>query len=270
MRNPGAWTRSKFESDSIGGWRANRAEVPIMSRLMVDRLAQMYAGAIGTHVRGRLADLGCGSVPLYEMYRDKVVDTVCVDWPASLHGSVHVDHFADLNEPLELEPGSFDTVLVTDVIEHLHSPQTLFASAARALRPGGKLIIGVPFLYWIHEAPHDFYRYTRFALEKLVADAKLTVVSITPIAGAPEVVVDLATKAVASRPRLARLIHTVCCGLLNLPPVRKLSAATRELMPLGYVLVARKAHDTDVQPGGEQIEGVAMSPVFPAGRGASA
>src|SRR5690348_13947400 len=113
MRNPGAWTRSKFEPDSVGGWRSNRAEVPITSRLMVDCLAEMYAGAIETHVRGRLADLGCGKVPLYEMYRDKVVDTVCVDWPAGLHGSAHVDYFADLNEPLELEPGSFDTVLAT-------------------------------------------------------------------------------------------------------------------------------------------------------------
>jgi hypothetical protein len=127
------------------------------------------------------------------------------------------------------------------VIEHLHTPQVLFAGAARGLRSGGKLIVGVPFLYWVHEAPHDYHRYTRFALEKMTADAGLTVVSIAALAGAPEVIADLATKAVASRPRLARLVHLVSRALLTLPPIKKLSMATRESMPAGYVLVAQKS-----------------------------
>src|SRR5688572_15710146 len=175
MRNEAQWKQTKFARDGRGRWRANRSEVPITSRLVADLAAAAYAEAIETHASGRLADLGCGMVPLYGVYRGKVVDIVCIDWPRSPHGSTHVDHFADLNAPLDLDPASFDTVIATDVIEHLHAPQALFASAARVLKRGGKLIIGVPFLYWIHEAPHDYFRCTRFSLEKLATESGFVV-----------------------------------------------------------------------------------------------
>jgi len=240
MRNQAEWLETKFARDHRGRWRASRTQVPITSRLVTDLVASAYAEAIETHASGRLADLGCGKVPLYGMYRGKVIDTVCIDWPGSLHGSMHVDQFADLNSPLDLEPDSFDTVIATDVVEHLHTPQAFFVSVARILKPGGKLIIGVPFLYWIHEAPHDYYRYTRFALEKLAADAGLAIVSLVPYASAPEVLSDIATKAAGKRFRLAWPVYWLTIALLTLPPVKKLSAATRESMPMGYVLVAQK------------------------------
>lgn len=240
MRNVEAWVQSKFERDTRGRWRASRREVPFTSRLMVDIVAAAYAEAIEAHATGRLADLGCGKAPLYGMYRAKASEVVCVDWPSSLHGAQHVDTFADLNGPLALESDSYDTIVATDVIEHLHTPEALFASAARALKSGGKLIVGVPFLYWVHEAPYDFHRYTRFALEKLAADAGLAIVSLAPFAGAPEVISDIATKALSGRPRLARIVYGTTRALLALRAVKKLSASTREVLPLGYILVAQK------------------------------
>ncbi len=240
MREAGLWQETKFERNARGGWQASRTNVPITSRLVTDLIAESYAQAIAQHASGRLADLGCGKVPLYGMYRSRVSEVVCVDWPGSAHGGEHVDLFADLNHPLELDAESFDTILATDVIEHLHSPQALFASAARALVPGGKLIAGVPFLYWVHEAPNDFHRYTRFALERLALEAGLEVVSLSPYAGAPEVIADVATKALGGRPRLAHCMHTVTRAFLALPAVKRLSAATRDKLPMGYVLVACK------------------------------
>lgn len=240
MRNVEAWVQSKFELDASGRWRASRREVPVTSRLMVDIVAAAYAEAIATHARGRLADLGCGKAPLYGMYRDKASAIVCVDWPNSLHGAQHVDTFADLNASLALETDSFDTILATDVIEHLHTPEALFASAALALKSGGKLIVGVPFLYWVHEAPHDFHRYTRFALEKLAKDANLAIVLLAPFAGAPEVIADITTKALSGHAYLARIAYTLTRALLSLRAVKKLSARTSEAMPMGYILVAQK------------------------------
>lgn len=242
MRNPEAWAPSKFEKDP-GGWRASRTKVPITSRLIGDITAAAYAAAIEDHASGRLADLGCGKVPLYGMYREKVAEVACIDWSESLHASPHIDTFADLNMPLALEPDSFDTVIASDVIEHLHAPQVLFASAHRLLRPGGKLIIGVPFLYWIHEEPHDFHRYTRFALEKMTADAGLVPISVAPFAGAPEVIADLLTKILAPRPGLARVAYTLTRVFLSLGVVKRISHRTRETMPMGYLLVAQKACD---------------------------
>jgi SAM-dependent methyltransferase len=240
MRDPEAWVPTKFEKDPSAGWHANRNEVPITSRLIGDIAAAAYAAAIENHASGRLADLGCGRVPLYGMYRDKVTDVACIDWPASLHGSLHIDIFADLNMPLQLEPDSFDTVIASDVIEHLHNPRALFSSSYRVLRRGGKLIIGVPFLYWIHEEPQDFHRYTRFALEKMTSDAGLVVISLASFAGAPEVLADLLIKTLASRPLLARVAYVLTRAVLSLPRVKGLSSRTREAMPMGYLLVAQK------------------------------
>jgi SAM-dependent methyltransferase len=240
MRNQAEWRETKFVRDGRGRWRASRRDVPITSWLVADLASKAYAEAIESHVSGRLADLGCGLVPLYAMYREKITDVVCIDWPGSLHGSAHVDIFADLNAPLDLAPASFDTVIATDVVEHLHSPQALFASAERMLKPGGKLIVGVPFLYWIHEAPHDYHRYTRFALEKLAHDAGLAVISIVPYAGAPEVLSDIATKAARRFPFVTRCLYWVTRLFLALPPVKMFSTASRETMPMGYVLVTQK------------------------------
>lgn len=205
-----------------------------------DCIAAAYQRAINTYAKGRLVDLGCGKVPLYGMYRGRVTEVVCVDWPGSLHGAEHVDLFADLNLPLNLASASFDTVIATDLIEHLYDPFTFFESASRILTSGGALIIGVPFLYWVHEAPHDYFRYTRFALERLVTDAGLSVVLLEPYGGPAEVLCDFAAKTAGGIAGLAWPVYALTRALLALPPVRKRSLAKREEMPMGYLLVAIK------------------------------
>lgn len=246
MKSAESWKPTKF-IERRGDWRANPDVVPPASRLITDRVARTYAEALGSHASGRLLDLGCGSVPLYGMYRDTITEAVCVDWGETRHDARHVDLFADLNEPLQLAPDSFDTVVATDVIEHLRRPQALFETAAQVLRPGGKLVLGAPFLYWIHEAPHDFQRLTRYALAALAAEHGLSVIRLAPYGGAPEVLADLSAKILGAsrwfggRTATARLFYHVGAGMLRARPLRALSAATREQMPLGYILVATKA-----------------------------
>jgi hypothetical protein len=92
MRNVQAWTPSKFEKDANGRWCASRSEILVSSRIFIDLIATAYAKAIETQAFGRHADLGCGKVPLYAMYRDKVTEVVCIDWLGSPHRSVHVEN----------------------------------------------------------------------------------------------------------------------------------------------------------------------------------
>ena len=158
MRDAEAWAPSKFVRNGRG-WEANRETVPLASWIAADAMAGAYAGMIERHACGRLVDLGCGAAPLYGMYGGRATEVVCIDWRDGRHEQRHVDLFHDLNEPLELEPEGFDTVVASDVVEHLHTPQALFDSAARLLRPGGALILGTPFFYWLHEEPHDYHRY---------------------------------------------------------------------------------------------------------------
>lgn len=71
---------------------------------------------------------------------------------------------------LPFPPDSFDVVLANNVIEHLRDPVAGVAEMRRVLRPGGELLFTIPFLYPIHEAPHDYTRFTVHGLRRLFRD----------------------------------------------------------------------------------------------------
>lgn len=185
--------------------------------------------------------MGCGHVPYYEIYRPFVKNVICVDWPNSRHEAEFLDLAADLNDPLPFASESFDTVLLTDVLEHIFRPAELISEAARILRPDGKAIIAVPFLYWVHEQPHDFYRFTEFALRRMCDESGLAIVRLVPYGGAPEVLVDVAGKCLNGRLRSMCGIYSAAMSVvLGLRPFRYVSTRTAPLFPLGYILVAEK------------------------------
>ena len=62
----------------------------------------------------------------------------------------------------------FDTIILSDVLEHIPVPEHLWKEMARILSRNGKIIMNVPFYYCLHEAPHDCSRYTEFALRRFV------------------------------------------------------------------------------------------------------
>ncbi len=239
MRDVEAWRPTKY---LLGprGLRANRAEVGYGSWLMVDLQAAAYERMLAAHAAGTLVDVGCGQAPLYLVYRSRVREAVLVDWAGTLHPSPCVDLACDLNQGIALPDGSADTVLASAVLEHLHRPEVLFAESARLLRPGGVLLLGVPFMYGIHEQPHDYHRYTAFRLRQLCAEHGLEVVSLEPVGGAGDVLLDLSAKVVAPS-RVLRALHRAAAALLRATPqARRLRVRTAELFPLAYALVARK------------------------------
>jgi SAM-dependent methyltransferase len=127
---------------------------------------------------GRLLDLGCGSAPYREDILTAVEAYVGVDWPGTLHDARRIDVFADLAAPLPFADACADTVTVFKVLEHLREPGRFLRECARVLRPGGRIVILVPFLWQVHEAPHDYFRYTRYGLEYLLTEAGFDDVSV--------------------------------------------------------------------------------------------
>jgi ubiquinone/menaquinone biosynthesis C-methylase UbiE len=68
---------------------------------------------------------------------------------------------------LPFKKGEFDIILANNVIEHFYDPVQAVAEMHRVLKKDGKIYFTIPFLYPVHEAPHDYSRFTRFGLEKL-------------------------------------------------------------------------------------------------------
>lgn len=73
-------------------------------------------------------------------------------------------------QTIPLEDASLDGVLSTQTLEHVPNPTRIINEWARVLRPGGYLLLTVPFIWPEHEMPFDFQRYTtnglRLMLEK--------------------------------------------------------------------------------------------------------
>ncbi len=131
---------------------------------------------------GRLIDIGCGDKPFYPILKDQVDEYIGVDHPETLHTKDNIDVFADVYA-LPFEDNSFDTAILTQVIEHLEKPEKAIKEINRILKPGGKLFVSWPFLYPIHEAPRDFYRYTKFGMRYLAEEAGFKNIEIKSSSG---------------------------------------------------------------------------------------
>ncbi len=245
MKDEQNWRPSKFVFSS-GHWTCSPtpSQVGRGSRLNVSLLAKAFEEGIPLHCSGRLLDLGCGQVPLYGMYRPYVREIHCVDWDSSSHPLRHIDQCCDLNQVLPLADNCFDTIILSDVLEHIFEPAQLWNEMSRVLKPGGKLLVSVPFLYWIHEAPHDYFRYTEFALRRAVQENSMRVVSLVALGGAIDVVADVIGKASSGLPLrglgIGILSQRIALWFGKTGRGRRVRRDSAGLLPLGYFLVAER------------------------------
>lgn len=143
-----------------------------------DRFLQKYVPLY----RGVLYDLGAGESPYRDYFMKHVQRYVAVEWGGSPHHT-RPDVVADLNRPLPVADGVADTVVSLSVLEHLHAPQVMLDEAFRILKPGGALILEVPWQWWIHEAPHDHFRYSPYGLRHLLEQAGFVDIEVEAQAG---------------------------------------------------------------------------------------
>jgi len=127
----------------------------------------------------RLLDLGCGHKPFYNLYENKVEYAIGTDVPFSPHGVESTDVFSN-GIKLPFKDASIDIVLSSEVMEHIPEPNLFLQEIYRVLSPNGLLIMTTPFLVPEHEAPYDFYRYTRYGLEYLLTTSGFIINKIEP------------------------------------------------------------------------------------------
>jgi SAM-dependent methyltransferase len=245
MKNRDHWTPSKYRLRA-GRLRAShdRSQVAIGSWLITDAVAESYGESIPRYVAGKLIDLGCGKAPLFEAYRRYVTDVVWVDWAGSRHQNPDLDMEVDLNGPLPFATGEFDTIILSDVLEHIGTPERLFLEMARILAPGGRILMNVPFLIWVHESPHDYYRFTEFALRRFADASGLEVILLRPVGGSPEVFADLLAKHFQFVPVIGHFLawstQAVAKGFHATGIGKRVSDRSGQVFPLGYFMVAER------------------------------
>lgn len=115
------------------------------------------------HCGHRVLDLGCGTKPYENIYRPCHQFAVAADF--DIRTTIDVRLHADA---LPFPDSTFDTVLMTEVIEHLEAPSAAIAEVARVLGPAGRLFLTWPLYYSLHELPHDYTRFTEFGMAALL------------------------------------------------------------------------------------------------------
>lgn len=124
------------------------------------------------HARGRLIDLGCGDMP----FRANVAGQVSAYDSLDLFPRrVDVTFIGDIQHMSMIGDGVYDTGLCIEVLEHVPDPFQAAREIYRILAPGGRLIVSVPHLSRLHDEPHDYYRYTRHGLRRLLEQAGFAV-----------------------------------------------------------------------------------------------
>jgi SAM-dependent methyltransferase len=245
MQNKDKWRPTKYlyKKEKLRASRDYR-EVGISSRLITDLIAEVYNVELKKYFKGKLLDLGCGKVPLFEFYKNCTSEVICADWEKSLHDNEFIDKITDLNQNLDFNNSDFDTVLLSDVLEHILYPHNLMREIYRILKPEGCLIINVPFFYCLHEEPFDYYRYTKFALSDLAKNSGLKIIELRAYGGVLEILADLISKIVIIIPFVGKIISSLVQKMdwlfLKTKLGNRISKKSSEKFPLGYYMVAQK------------------------------
>ncbi len=142
-------------------------------------LYRALRAAAERHARGRLLDAGAGRLA----YR-RMLEGFCASYESlDVAGPPgRLDHVADLQRT-GLPDAQYDSIFCAQVLHHLPEPERALREIARMLKPGGKAILSVPHLAWLHNEPNDYWRFTGHGLRRLAEKAGLRLVSVEPVGG---------------------------------------------------------------------------------------
>ena len=154
-----------------------------MKNWLVHHISLRYVTkACTAYARGAVLDIGCGEQPYKKCILQNAESCIAADHPSSPSLSLSADIFTDTYS-LPFPDGSFDTILCSAVLEHLADPLTALIEMRRVLKPGGNMICTIPMIWHIHEAPRDFYRYTRYGIEHLCAKSGMSITELKAMSG---------------------------------------------------------------------------------------
>jgi SAM-dependent methyltransferase len=153
---------------------------------------------------GVMLDFGCGGQPYRSLFETRVHRYIGADVAAAI--GVNLDLVITPGAPLELECQSIDTVLSTQTLEHVYDFRSYLAECRRVLRPGGNLILTVPMQWRMHEAPFDYWRFTKYGVLSALDEHGFEVVHISQCGGAWALLGQLLNSHLAAKQRSSKML----------------------------------------------------------------
>lgn len=215
-----------------------------------DKLTRDSLSAVARkYAAGRLIDLGCGTRPYEEIFRPHIESYFGVDFEPTADrnygGNTNADLYRDCADT-RLPEASFDTLLSTQVIEHIYDTGKYLDECLRLLKPGGAGIFTAPLIWPCHSEPYDYYRFTRYSLEKIFRDRGFEIEELTASGFSIATAAQLAVMAILGNTRgvpvrlFRRLARVTLVPLINLAAVFLNRFQGEEALCLNYLIVVRK------------------------------
>lgn len=138
------------------------------------------------YINGDTVDYGAGSAK----YRSIIIPHTKSYTSFDMIPGEHIDIVGDALKP-PFQDDSFDTVVSTQMLEHVEKPWVVAHEMGRILKPGGICIVTAPFLVPYHADPHDFFRYTKQGMESLFRNEGFEIIESGTYGNTPGVLAEM-------------------------------------------------------------------------------
>jgi SAM-dependent methyltransferase len=112
----------------------------------------------------RIVDIGSGNSSYNRFFPNRIAIDMDPARKPDIIGDAHALPFKD---------GEVEAILCTDVCEHLRDPRKAVSEMFRVLKKGGRVIFTTRFIFPIHDAPNDFWRFTKYGMQELFKDFEI-------------------------------------------------------------------------------------------------
>jgi len=223
IRKLKAWKRKQeFSPDSLGIF---------INPFYIARKG-LYKGIISYahYINGKVLDVGCGQKPYKHVFSTSSYIGMDIEQSGHSHQDEHIDVYYD-GKVFPFEDNSFDNALTNQVFEHVFNPEEFLSEIHRVLRPGGHLLITVPFVWDEHEQPYDYARYSSFGLTHVLQSNGFKIISFSKSRSDFSVISQLTVlffyKKLVSK---SRLVNLLCC-LFLLSPITLTGILLSKILP---------------------------------------
>ena len=148
--------------------------------------------------------------------------------------------YSDLTKKLKISTNKYNNVLFFNVLEHLPEYESAFSEIYRIIKKKGNFIGSVPFIYQIHAAPKDYFRFSKHFFELNLKKYRFKHVKVKSLGFGPFIasysLLYPYLKFLSFFNQLCLLIAYIFDSVIQI----FVKTDLKEIFPLGYFFIAKK------------------------------